>query len=90
MVDLPLDAYWDVSRQFLRQVAEVWPVLLQTTGCEEPARRRDLLLRAETERLKALPGPVIAAGSTGSILATRDLLKAIWPSPPWCPRAARS
>ncbi len=77
MVELPLDPYWDISRQFLRLVSELWPAMLAETGCEEPARRRDLLLRAETERLKALPGPVIAAGSTGSILATRDLLKAV-------------
>src|SRR5262249_26250395 len=44
-----------------------------------PAAHRDAMIRRETERLVRAParGPVIAAGSTGSIPATAGLLSAI-------------
>src|SRR5262249_51334683 len=52
---------------------------LAIEGALDPAHRRNLLLAAEAERLKRQPpgAPVIAAGSTGSIPATADLLVAI-------------
>ena len=43
----------------------------------EPAERRDRLIDAEGERLARSNGPVIAAGSTGSMPATAKLLATI-------------
>ena len=43
----------------------------------DAARRRDLLIDAETKRLAGANQPVIAAGSTGSMPATAKLLAAI-------------
>ncbi len=72
-------AYWTVTLEFLRIVTEQWPRHLEEQGLADPVARRDALLRAEAARLKANPpkAPVIAAGSTGSILATAELLGAI-------------
>lgn len=74
-----LDRYWQISIRFLKAVAtELWPAILNERGRLDPAVRRDLLARAETERLAAgNGGPVIVAGSTGSLPATRALIAAI-------------
>ncbi len=77
IVETGLDTFWTMTRSFLAIATEAWPAHLAANGLEEPAVRRDRLIAAETVRLAAAPGPIIAAGSTGSILATRDLLKAI-------------
>ena len=66
--------YYEVTLQFLRIVAEQWPAHLAELGLVDPAVRRDALIRASAKRLA---GPVVAAGSTGSIPATAALLKAI-------------
>jgi ATP-dependent helicase/nuclease subunit B len=72
-------AYWTLTLEFLRIVTESWPKHLQERGVADPVARRDALIGAEAERLKANPpkAPVIAAGSTGSIPATAALLGAI-------------
>lgn len=73
-----LDDYWKLSLDFLKIARETWPAFLKETAHIEPATRRDLLIAAEAERLKTHHrGPVIAAGSTGSIPATAKLLHAI-------------
>ena len=54
-----------------------WPAFLRRTRRIEPAERRDRLIAAEAKRLAASKGPVIAAGSTGSIPATATLLATI-------------
>lgn len=74
IVDAGLDEFWQITRAFLAIAREHWPAHLAELGLEEPAIRRDRLIAAETIRLAATGGPLIAAGSTGSILATRDLL----------------
>ncbi|WP_022720000.1 double-strand break repair protein AddB [Rhodopseudomonas sp. B29] len=72
------DRYWQLTLQFLSIARQVWPPLLQARGAIEPAARRDLLIEAEAKRLAAQRGgPVIAAGSTGSMPATAKLLTAI-------------
>src|SRR5262249_44153542 len=43
----------------------------------DPADRRDRLIEAERKRLETHSGPVIAAGSTGSMPATASLLATI-------------
>jgi ATP-dependent helicase/nuclease subunit B len=73
-----LDPYWQHSLQFLRIARTAWPAFLAEIGKIEPAARRDLLISAEAARLGAHhKGPVIAAGSTGSMPATAKFLHAV-------------
>ncbi|MEP9348949.1 double-strand break repair protein AddB [Xanthobacter sp. KR7-225] len=74
------DPYFELSLDFLRIARAGLSAHLAETGRVEPAVRRDALVAAEAQRLAALgaeAGPVIAAGSTGSLPATARLLKAI-------------
>jgi ATP-dependent helicase/nuclease subunit B len=74
------DPYFELSLDFLRIARAGLTAHLAETGQVEPAQRRDALVEAETARLRALgaqAGPVIAAGSTGSLPATARLLKTI-------------
>jgi ATP-dependent helicase/nuclease subunit B len=73
-----LDKYWQFSLEFLQIARQAWPAHLQEIGKMEPAARRDLLIDAEAKRLAAHhAGPVIAAGSTGSMPATAKFLHVI-------------
>jgi len=73
-----LDQYWQHSLDFLRIARKAWPNHLSEIGKIEPAARRDRLIEAEAARLTAHPdGPVIAAGSTGSMPATAKFLHAV-------------
>jgi ATP-dependent helicase/nuclease subunit B len=73
-----LDQYWQHSLQFLQIARKAWPDHLAEIGRIEPAARRDLLISAEARRLTAHhAGPVIAAGSTGSMPATAKFLHAV-------------
>ncbi len=71
--------HWNEVVQFLEIVAVQWPLLLREEGKEEPAAARDARLRALGAELARNPprAPVIAAGSTGSIPATVELLNII-------------
>lgn len=71
--------WWQVTLKFLEIVTDYWPQRLIERGQSNPAAHRNALIGFEAERLRrTLPaGPVIAAGSTGSIPATADLLSAI-------------
>ena len=71
------DRYWDLTLGFLKFIREQWPAILAGGNAIEPAERRDLLIKAETERLASSGDPIIAAGSTGSIPATATLLDTI-------------
>jgi len=72
------DRYWRLTLEFLQIAGRAWPAHLKETDRIEPAARRDLLIEAEAARLAAhRGGPVIAAGSTGSMPATAKLLTAI-------------
>jgi ATP-dependent helicase/nuclease subunit B len=73
-----LDQYWQHSLQFLRIARTAWPAYLAEVGKIEPAARRDRLIAAEAARHTAhRHGPVIAAGSTGSMPATAKFLHAV-------------
>ncbi len=74
-----LAEYWRITLEFLRVVTEFWPQHLDAQGLIDPGVRRDATIRAEAARLaqNGSPAPVIAAGSTGSVPATAELLKAI-------------
>jgi len=73
-----LDKYWQYSLEFLQIARQAWPPHLQEIQKIEPAARRALLIDAEAKRLTAhATGPVIAAGSTGSMPATAKFLHVI-------------
>src|SRR5436190_16941294 len=65
------DKYWQYTLGFLKVAREFWPDYLAETNRIEPAARRDLLIDAEAARLaQHHDGPVIGAGSTGSMPST--------------------
>jgi ATP-dependent helicase/nuclease subunit B len=73
-----LDRYWQHSLEFLQIARRAWPAHLAEIEKIEPAARRDRLIEAEAKRLTAHhEGPVIAAGSTGSMPATAKFLHAV-------------
>lgn len=65
--------------EFLSIARERYPQHLAEAERVSAACRRSMVLRQEAKRLSEsrTPAPIIAAGSTGTIPATRDLLKAI-------------
>ena len=78
LVPEALDRYWQLTLEFLKIARESWPQILAERGVIEPAAQRDALIKAEAERLTAhVGGPVIAAGSTGSMPATAELIATI-------------
>ncbi|TAK46691.1 MAG: double-strand break repair protein AddB [Xanthobacteraceae bacterium] len=73
-----LDDYWQQSLAFLKIASEQWPAILAERGRIDAAARRDRLIAAEAARLaRWSAGPVIAAGSTGSMPATAAFLAAV-------------
>ncbi len=74
-----LAAHWNEVVSFLNIIAVQWPKLLETENAIEAAENRERNLRALARKLTEAPPktPVIAAGSTGSIPATAELLKAV-------------
>jgi len=72
------DTFWQLTLRFLKIARETWPAVLKERDCIEPTERRDLLIKAETARLmRKTDGPVIAAGSTGSMPSTAELIATI-------------
>ncbi|WOF72497.1 double-strand break repair protein AddB [Parvibaculaceae bacterium PLY_AMNH_Bact1] len=71
--------HWQHTLSFLEIALDYWPQELAERGLIDPAKRRNLAIRAETEAWASNPPahPVIAAGSTGSIPATAELLKTV-------------
>lgn len=77
--DAGLSEHWRRTLDFLTILTDHWPSILAEEGTVDPADRRNRLLEAQAARWRGSPppGPVIAAGSTGSIPATADLLKTV-------------
>ena len=71
--------HWQHTIEFLKIVTEHWPAHLAEHRLVSPTARRNALMDFEADRLLAAPpaGPVIAAGSTGTVPATARLLKVI-------------
>ena len=71
--------HWQITLDFLSILSEHWPRILEVEGTIDPASRRDRLIRTLSAHWHKCPPshPVIAAGSTGTIPATRELLKTI-------------
>jgi ATP-dependent helicase/nuclease subunit B len=79
LVKEELASWWQVTLEFLQIVTSIWPEVLRERKRSNPAAHRSRLIDAEAERFRRNPpaGPVIAAGSTGSIPATARLLRVI-------------
>ena len=71
--------HWQDILAFLQIVTRNWPAVLADEGCIDPADRRNRLIAAQIALWRDAPpdGPVIAAGSTGSVPATADLLACV-------------
>jgi ATP-dependent helicase/nuclease subunit B len=72
-----LDRYWQQSLEFLKIARTGWENYLSENSLADPVQWRDLLLAREAERLEQDGGPVVAAGSTGTIPAVARLIAAI-------------
>ncbi|MBD8556784.1 double-strand break repair protein AddB [Rhizobium sp. CFBP 8762] len=71
--------WWQLTLEFLKIASTFWPERLTELKQSSPARHRNAILEAEAERLLAgkSTGPIIIAGSTGSIPATAHLMIAV-------------
>lgn len=71
--------WWQLTLAFLCIARDFWPRRLEELNRSSPSIRRNATLHAEADRYDAaLPGgPVIIAGSTGSIPATARLIEAV-------------
>jgi len=71
--------HWQIVLRFLRLLTRHWPGVLAEQGLIDGAERRNRLLDAQAEQWRAAPPatPVIAAGSTGTVPATADLLDVV-------------
>ncbi len=78
--------HWQISLDFLTILSEHWPKILAANGEIDAADRRNQLLKNLAAHWRKNPPahPVIAAGTTGSIPATADLLKVIMDLPQGC------
>lgn len=79
LVEGEYDTYWSLTRSFLEIAWKAWPLEMESQGLLDPADRLNRLLRAEAKRLREEKPdrPIIAAGSTGTVPATAELLAAI-------------
>lgn len=71
--------HWQVTLKFLEILAGAWPEILKTEDVIDPAEHRNRVFTAQARIWAAggAAGPVIAAGSTGSIPATAALLATV-------------
>ena len=78
--------HWQITLKFLEIVTKAWPAILDKYGCLDPVDRQNKLLERQASIWKTSPpqGYIIAAGSTGSIPATADLLNVVSRLPNGC------
>ncbi len=78
--------HWRGTLEFLGILRTRWPAELARLGAMDPVERRSKALRAQAAQWRAHPPAhaVIAAGSTGTQPATRELLAAIAELPLGC------
>jgi len=77
--EVDLAQHWEASAQFLSIVADYWPQRLATENLVDPSARRSLVLRALAREWRDDPPdrPIVIAGSTGSVAATRALMRVV-------------
>ncbi|WP_420394362.1 PD-(D/E)XK nuclease family protein [Acuticoccus sp.] len=76
-----LAEHWHLTTDFLRIATEAWPAHLRDRGRITPAAGRRADAEAAGASVGAARGPIVVAGSTGSIPATRRLMATIAASP---------
>lgn len=71
--------WWQLTAEFLSIASAFWPARLEELHRSSPAKHQAAILRGEARRMSAKEhkGPVIVAGSTGSVPAAADLIAAI-------------
>lgn len=71
--------HWQITLDFLKIITEHWPHISKEKGISDPAAWRKDLILGYAEKWRADPPdyPVIAAGSTGSIPCTAELMKVV-------------
>ncbi|HRJ12380.1 MAG TPA: double-strand break repair protein AddB, partial [Alphaproteobacteria bacterium] len=71
--------HWHISLNWLQIIIQEWPQQLAARGEVDSAQARQYLLNHYAQMWRTNPPthPIIAAGSTGSLPATRRLLRAI-------------
>jgi len=74
-----LAKHWQEIVQFLDILTHAWPAVLAAEGCLDPIERRTRLLKLQAAHWRKHPPsyPIFAAGSTGSMKATAELLDVI-------------
>jgi ATP-dependent helicase/nuclease subunit B len=79
LVPADFAVHWGITIEFLKVVTEHWPKILAERGLIDPTERRDKAISALARHWTEHPPTdrVIAAGSTGSIPATAELLGVI-------------
>jgi len=79
LAPLSLAEHWAEVKDFLSLIHSEWPKILKAEDRVNPAAHRNDALHALAKRLASDPPerPIVAAGSTGSIPATADLLGVI-------------
>jgi len=79
-------AHWRETVDFLRIISKQWPTLLAERDLVDQAMRRNLMIENLTRQWKDSPPktPIVAAGSTGSLPATADLLVVVANLPLGC------
>ncbi|WP_430241507.1 double-strand break repair protein AddB [Neorhizobium sp. DAR64861/K0K2] len=71
--------WWQLTAEFLKIASGFWPTRLEELKRSSPAKHRASILRGEARRIteREHKGPVIVAGSTGSVPAAAELIAAI-------------
>ena len=79
LVPAELAEHWQKVLEFLTILTKAWPDVLEAEGAIDPSARRNRLLEAQADQWRAHPpqGLVVAAGSTGTVPATADLLDVV-------------
>ncbi|MEQ8735920.1 MAG: double-strand break repair protein AddB [Rhodospirillaceae bacterium] len=81
-----LAEHWQVTLTFLQLITQHWPDILAERGTVDPAEHRNQVFAAQAAAWASSPprGLIVAAGSTGTVPATRDLLSIIATLPNGC------
>ncbi|TWF46645.1 DNA helicase/exodeoxyribonuclease V subunit B [Neorhizobium alkalisoli] len=71
--------WWQLTAEFLSIASAFWPARLEELRRSSPAKHRAAILTGEARRiaLRDHKGPMIVAGSTGSVPAAAELIAAI-------------